>query len=337
MFIVIRDEGSWQDVHGELPGPKTLAHHTYVAAAAGLEKGGTPELAIWNGKDALIAHPYIRRSIPGAQGFDDLRSAYEFGGFWCCPRSPDGVAAAWPAFSQAFADYCRDQGIVSEFVRFHPFIDRAPQLDATYVLSKHADNVVVPLDRPYEEIFAAYHPSKRKQVRQGRRHQLRMSSSDRFDEFVRIYHDNLDRLGASEFYYFPLSFFAAVHEFLDLRLVHDRDGTVCAAHCYLRDGEIVHAFLCHARHDKLALRPNDFAYDGMIGELCGGGARRFHFGGGAPSLAAYKRQFSPLSVSYHTGTRVFLPDVYDRLTAYREAETGKRGNPSGFFPAYRAG
>lgn len=334
MFDVIQDVDSWLNIYHQLPEPKTFLHPNYVRAAATLEEDGHAELAVWVTDDTLIAHPYVRRKIPSAPSHTDIISAFEFGGFWISRFEERETEKAVDNFLCAFDNYCRDQSIISEFVRFHPFLKRPSCLAEIYSVRKHADNIILRLNRPYAEIFASYHNSKQKQVRQGRRQGLQISPSGDLETFVSVYHENLDRLEAAEFYYFPISFFNEIKEFTDLRMVYDADQDLCAAHCYLRDGDILHAFLCHARAPKLSLRPNDYAYDEVIAQsLENFGV--FHFGGGAPSLAAYKRQFSSQSIPYFTGTRIFLPELYEDFTRARNAEN-RQTHVSGYFPAYRA-
>lgn len=336
MFSIIRDEKDWQRIYKRLPAPKTLLHYKYVSAAAALERDGEAELAIWQDGEMLIAHPYIRRVIPQAMDFYDLRSAFEFGGFWHEAEKSPPSAQALEKFDRAFEQYCSDNHIVCEFIRFHPYLPYVSETESSYELSKQAENITIALSQTYDQIFAEYRTSKQKQIRQGQRKGLRISTSNDYDTFVKMYHENLDRLDADQFYYFPTSFFKAVCEFLEIKLIHDADGELCAAHCYLRDGDIFHAFLCHARQEKLNLRPNDYAYDAVISDLVDSPYRHFHFGGGAPSLSAYKMQFSPKTIPYVTGRKIFMPDVYRTLTNTHDTQISRANDTTGYFPAYRA-
>jgi len=336
MFSIIREEEDWQRIYDCLPAPNTLLHYKYVFAAATLEQNGYPELAVWQDDKTLIAHPYIRREIPDAMGLCDLRSAFEFGGFWFGPGNVLPPARALDQFDRDFEEHCSANGIVCEFIRFHPYLPYVSEAESSYELSKPADNVSISLQQPYDKIFSGYRTSKQKQVRQGRRHGLQLSASDDYDTFVKTYHENLDRLNANEFYYFPTSFFRAVSEFMEMKLIHDTNGELCGAHCYLHDGNITHAFLCHARQEKLNLRPNDFAYDSVISDLADSTSQYFHFGGGAPSLTAYKKQFSPVTIPYITGRKVFMPKLYRTLTIAHEARTNRSNHTAEYFPAYRA-
>jgi hypothetical protein len=336
MFSIIRYEEDWQRIYKRLPAPKTLLHYKYVSAAATLEQDGDAELAVWQDGETLIAHPYIRRAIPQAAGFYDLRSAFEFGGFWHGAVDAPPTARALDRFDRAFEQYCSANHIVCEFIRFHPYLPYVSETESSYELSNQVENIAIALNQSYDEIFAGYHTSKQKQVRQGRRHGLRISTSEDYDTFVKTYHENLDRLDADEFYYFPTSFFQAVCEFLEIKLIRDADGELCAAHCYLRDGDIIHAFLCHAKQEKLSLRPNDYAYDAVISDAVNSTYAHFHFGGGTPSLSAYKKQFSSKTIPYVTGRKIFMPDVYRTLTNARQTQIGEPNNIAGYFPAYRA-
>ena len=116
---------------------------------------------------------------------------------------------------------------------------------------------------------------------------------------MRVFHQNLDRIGAQPFYYFPAAFLQAIKAHLHFLFAVDHGGRLCATHCYLEDDEVYFAFLCHGVQDAIGLRPNDFVYDAAIRDAQKRHFQFLHMGGGGPSLMAYKRKFSRMTWPFY--------------------------------------
>lgn len=334
MLSIVTEEREWNEIYAELAHASVVASYPYVRAAALNEPHGRAELAVWRDAAGLVAHPYIRRAIAGSDGLDDLTCAWEFGGFWVSGDSEPGKN--WMlAFGRAFAERCADERIVSETVRLHPFVPTPNGIEHAYYVQHHSRHIVSFLRRPFEEVWSEYRPSLRNKLRQAYSYGLVAAPSRDFETFVRIYHHNLDRLRASPFYYFPRAFFDAAAPMLHLMFIFDPENRLCATHCYLDDGDVRFAFLCHGVSETLRLRPNDFGYDTALREAHRLGRHVFHFGGGGDSLTAYKRKFSTQSVPFHIARCVFRRDLYANLSAAKGQSNEPDVTGSTPFPAYR--
>ncbi|HEY0714820.1 MAG TPA: GNAT family N-acetyltransferase [Polyangia bacterium] len=330
---IITEPADWRDATARVHAPGVLASHEYLAAAATLETDGRAELAVWEDQGETLVHPYVRRPIPQAPGFSDITSAYEFGGLWTSSRDAAVNMRLARGFAEAFASYARKSGIVSEFVRVHPFTDGGLAAHAYEV--RHAANHTVVDTARAQEGRAPYPTTLRQAIRKAERRGLRLEPADDFRPFVTLYHANLDRLGARPYYYFPHSFFERLRGTLALYHVVDPQGRLCAAHVYLRDGARLFAFLCHGVRERLDSRPNDFAYDRVIREAANQGIGIVHLGGGQPSLLRYKTKFSSWTLPFYIGTRIYDESTYRALVVRHEAALGAPVT-SGFFPLYRA-
>src|SRR5262245_3760780 len=335
MLSIIRDQPQWDAWYAKLHRPSIVASYVYVNAAAQLEKDGYPELAVWSGDDQIVFHPYIRRQINGESGLDDLVSAWEFGGFWFDTGNPEYQLRLLKAFSKDFYQRCEDERIVSEMVRFYPLTPLLTAIIDPYHPEYHSEHIVIPLTDPHETLWRGFPSSLRGKIRQAERHRLSVQPSKDIDTFVRVFHQNLDRIGAQPFYYFPAAFLHAIKAHLHFLFAFDHGGRLCAAHCYLEDDEVYFAFLCHGVQDALAVRPNDFVYDAAIREAQQRRFRFLHMGGGGPSLMAYKRKFSQMTWPFFIGRCVFRPDIYTALVAQAQKRLGVDLTKSSHFPAYR--
>lgn len=304
MLQIISDKCAWDRVWGAVESPSVMGSFDYVTAGATLEsRMGEALLCVWEDAGGIVAHPTVRRRIPGGDGLTDLISAFDFGGLWFSPGPAAERARRLAAFEEAYFRWAAGSGAVSEFIRFHPFHAPADLAFSRFRNFLYCDNVFVDLTRPMAEIRAGYRPPRRRQVAQGRRAGLNLVAAEDFGIFYDIYFAGLDRLGAPRRYYFPRGFLESIRFCLDLRYIVAKDGEIVGAHAYIIDGDTALAFLCHSRPEASALRPNDFAYDAMIEEYAGRGLRRLHLGSGAPSLHHYKASYSPDRVPYHLAHR----------------------------------
>lgn len=276
--------------------------------------------------DDIVFHPYLRRPIPQAPDCTDLVSAFEFGGFWCSAGDPVERAALLRRFALRFGEYAAANGIVTEFVRISPFVPSDGLEDGGYVVRHHQDHVAIRLDGGIDAVRRGYSRARGKQVRQGQRNGLALQRVNEPATMRRMLHANLERLEAKPFYFFPLEFLSDLMPFAAVFHILDLEGTVVGAHMYIADGDVLFAFLCHADAEHFLLRPNDFAYDAVIGWAAEHGFRMLHLGGGAEDLLQYKRSFGSDTVPYRQARRVFLPSIYRDLA-------GDEGGA--FFPAYR--
>jgi len=334
-FAILDDPAEWERVRRRLPRASVLSAAAYVRSAARLEGDAVAEAAVLEWDDDVLMHAYVRRPVPGGAGLWDIVSPYDFGGIWSSTTDPARNRDLAAVFAGAFLAHALRAGIVSAFLRIHPSADPGLQEAAGYDLRHHQNNVVIRLDGELAGVRGRYSYARRKQVRQGRENGLTLAFSDDIEGFTALYHANMRRLNAHAFYLFPQAYFEDIRAFLILAEARTGDGTVCARHLYLPDGDTLFAFLCHAHEEARHLRPNDFLYDAMIGEAHGRGFSRFHFGGGADTLYKYKKSFSPNVIPFFHARCIFDNDEYCRLVNKRTSDENGF-SPGNFFPAYRA-
>lgn len=335
-FRLVRAAREWDRLVARTVDRSIVASAAYLSAGAMLEPDGRPELAVYEDSDGMVLHPFISRAIDAKGTWRDLISAYEFGGYWFDTRDAARRARLVENFDRLFRRHCMEHAVVSEFMRLHPMIFRNTGIFGDFDLGGPAEHVIMPLMGDEDQLRAGYHVTRRRQVRQGIANGLTMEKIEDAESFIDVYHDNLNRLEADDYWYFPPDYIAALGDMLTIYLVRDEDGEICGAHCYLDDPPYRFAFLCHGVAAKLDLRPNDFAFDAAAVEAQKAGMQWLHLGGGHPSLLAYKAKFSNVTAPYRWAKRIFLPDVYGQLVSAREAATGLSLQNNGFFPLYRA-
>ncbi len=334
MLSIVNKKSEWDHYQRSLENPCVYNSYDYVKAVESLEEGRA-ELAVFQNNGYFVFHPYVKRKVGFVEGVYDVTSPYDFGGFWFNTREPSLQSGLMISFQKEFSRYCKDKRICSEFVRFYPFNDflSGKQYGEIFI----TENVVVNLKKDIEDIYSGFRSSLKRAIRKAESHRLYQKRITPV-KFLELYHENLKFLGSRGYYFFPLTFLRSIDAYCDILFTgaYDSGGHLCSAHVYLKDGKNVFYYLGASNRQKLPKRPNDFLFWNSIRLFKNSGFERLHLGGGAPSLLNYKQKFSKDRAPYYTGTKIFCPDLYDRLTDFKEKDTGQDLKKVNFFPRYRS-
>lgn len=311
------------------------------------ETDGPSEVFTFKNEYGEIRHTFLLRQIPmqlDGRTLYDISTPYGYGGPIILESTDK--EKLMQSFSEAFADYCRQRGIVCEFVRFH-LTDNTDVRALYYGKTRYVkDNIIVPTDRPYETLWMEYEHKVRKNVKKAREYGLEImieQNMDHIDDFMRIYYDTMNRNEAREYYYFPRNFFEKIAAYIPYNYLFFhvlKDGAIISTELVLISEQYVYSFLGGTDKEFYAMRPNDFLKDEVIKLCVDSGKRGFVLGGGYrvdDGIYRYKRSFTNADpVPFYVGTMIFDPDAYDRLAAERIRQNGGPPEDPDFFPLYRA-
>lgn len=250
----------------------------------------------------------------------DVVTPYGYGG-------PTG-----PNFWDAYEGWARERGAVTTFVRFHPLY--ANHEGAPIHVEELAPTVAWRLDDE-RDLLAGLHFKHRNKVRKAEKAGATVTAATGLGDFVALYDDTMQRLGASAEYRFPSEYWERLAGLGDALVRFDASI----------DGEVVASALCLATppwlHYHLSGTTDPGRSTGASTLVLLEAARwaqerhyeRFHLGGGlggsADSLHHFKARFDPEGlVPAAVGKAIHDED------AYRELSGGQAGY-EGFFPAYR--
>jgi len=140
----------------------------------------------------IIRHMFIKREIPmsmNGQTYYDLITPYGYGGplILECENGKENELAL--EFHERFSQYCRDNYVVSEFVRFHPIVDNARWFGSCYDVSFVRYTVGTDLERsedPLMEFSKSCRSRIRKALREGVTYRITVEPNN-LDSFKRIY------------------------------------------------------------------------------------------------------------------------------------------------------
>ena len=283
----------------------------YVESACLLEPG-EPVLLEHDG--AVFA--LIRRADPV-----DAITPYGYGG----PVGRD-VRAFWSAYES----WCRERGVVTTFVRFHPLYANAH--DAPVHVEPLAPTIAWRLAQ--DDLFAGMHLNHRRAARKARNAGVCVVVEHGVGDFVPLYEETMRRAGAAPFYFFPAAYWAALDRAGVVRFDARLDGSTVASALCLASPPWLHYHLGGSSDEARRLGAMTLLFLEAAAWAKERGYERFHLGGGvggaADSLHEFKRRFDPGGLLEAAVGKV----VHDEA-AYAQLTGGQTGL-DGFFPAYRA-
>lgn len=292
-------------------------------------------------RDIALAPPFTER-IPKGTYFD-LSTPYGYGGFMLEGTADEGAIRR---MSRMYEDCCRDMGIVSEFVRFHPLLNNHVGLEPLYQIIQMGKTITLDLSSS-EIIYANIRKRTRNRIRKAQQYGLSVEmgcSSELFAQFADLYIETMARTGALPYYFFSPAFFERVRVGLpDNAMIFYAvcGGEIAAMELVLHCNGQMHSHLQASRRESQHLSPIPLM---VYTEALWGfehGYRHFHMGGGLGSsedddIFQFKNNFNRSSTTrFHTGRRIFSQEKYDTLLHIRAQESSEEPRP-GFFPGYRA-
>ena len=282
---------------------------------------------------------HFKGIIPEGKYYD-LATPYGYGGWIFEGEWND---AAVNTFSEVYTNWCKDNKIVSEFVRFHPVIENAEYLnDKIYDEIFLGNTVAIQLDDE-EAMWARFSSKNRSHIRVAKKEGVEVRTDDSeeaFDIFRSIYETTMDHDDAASYYYFDREFFESIR--------NDLKGRYTIFTAYLEDRPIASAIMIYAgKYMNYHLSGQLFEYRRYAGTNvilyeasrwgCQKGFEWLHLGGGLGakegSLYDFKKSFYKKGEDkkFFIGRKIFDKEAYDELVSLRENELDE-----GFFPRYRA-
>ncbi len=240
----------------------------------------------------------------------NISSFYGYGG----PISSTCDEAIIANFEESFLEYCRNNSITSEFIRFHPLLGNHKMFNKNIQIEFNRKTVYLNLESCIEDIRKKEISSKcRNMITKANRNELtiRILELDKIIDFVNMYKSNMQRLSAKGFYYFSDGYFMGLREMLAengfLIGVFLKDRLISVG-VFLKYGDYFHYHLAASDKDYLKYAPNNLLLDYAISLAKSNHCKVIHFGGGRTidqkdSLLKFKQSFSTHNASFYVGFR----------------------------------
>ena len=274
----------------------------------------------------------FRGKIPEGRYFD-FATPYGYGGWIIEGEETEGLFSA-------YRQWIQKNGIVSEFVRFHPIVRNHEACRSFYDVIQLGTVVHMDLSSP-EDIWGNIISKNRNVIRKAQKNGVRIYNGrfpEIFEKFRTIYNLTMDKDDAEVYYYFQPEFYASVLQDLPRNAQvfwAEKDGQVIAASIMLAANGRMNYHLSGSLREFSSMAPtNLLLYEAALWG-CANGCKTLYLGGGVgsgeDSLFRFKRAFYKGELNhFFIGKKTYDQAAYDALLGMREPME------SGFFPKYRA-
>ena len=324
--------------------PKSDVYYYPEYADAFRVNGDGEPICIFYEKDGFRAlNVVMKRPVPNPHNNEDLNqycdfvTPYGYGGFLLSDNDPEALAG----FVKAYEKYCKEEQVVAEFVRFHPVINNAHDVDSLYQVIDLGHTVC--MDTSSEEVIFKNITSKnRNMIRKAEKNGVEIrtgNSKELYLKFEEIYNETMRKVDADAYYFFKEDFYDSIREQLkdnSTIFYAVKEDEIIAMSIILFSEGAMHYHLSASKREYQTYAPTNLI---LYKAACWGaqnGMRTFHLGGGLGSredhLYHFKKEFNRgEDTQFSIGKKVFIQDVYDKLCEVVEADPDAT-----FFPRYRA-
>lgn len=303
---------------------------------------GEPQLLFYEDEGLKAIYVYMKRKT-AINGYYDSVTPYGYGGvLFEGDTSKENLEAFW----KAYVEKVKEEGIVDNFVRYHPVLANA-------IPMKQISNVIdlgktVAFDLSSEEVIWTNIISKnRNMIRKAEKNGIEIRHGkglELFKDFKRIYNATMEKDHAEEYYFFGDAFYESIDKDL-----HDNyemfyavlNGEIIAMSIMLFANNQMHYHLSGSMIEYRNLAPSNLLLYKAALWGCEQGFKTFHLGGGVGSgednLYKFKAAFNRNSdYQFSIGKEIFDQNKYDELVAERNSRDKEFNKESKYFPLYRA-
>lgn len=325
-ILTSADEQSWNSIFNDLPVSLRDINYSFDYNLL-YEKNGDGEirLFVFRKDGNIYFYPFLLRKIVvegELTAYKDIETVYGYTG----PISNTSDKIFIEEADQAFREFCTSEKIITEFIRFNPLLQNQRMVDGVAGLQiiSLRDYVAVDLSHTADGIFAAYSAQNRNKIRKAEKvgakividHELK-----NFDSFVSIYLENMERLHATQMYFFSDEFFKGLKALTKKSgvLLHAMmDGQIVGSTIFFKSNQYSHYFLSSATEfGRKNAVSNLMLHEGLLWAKRNG-ATVMHLGGGVSAeekdpLLVFKKNFSDKIVNFCIGKRVHNEKAYAEI------------------------
>lgn len=282
----------------------------------------------------------FHEKIPSETYFD-ISTPYGYGGF-LIEGNEDSHSIR--QLNEIYTTYCKEKGIISEFVRFHPLLNNKFKVKSMYDVRDLGKTITMDLTSK-EEIWNQLSSKNRNVIRKSLKSNVEIhwgKERSLIKKFMELYNETMDRDQAKSYYYFNDEFYES--------LINDMKYNMLIFYA-MYQGEIISMsmiiFSNKKMHYHLSASNREFQHLAATNLLlyeaaCWGyetGLTKFHLGGGLGSaednLFKFKKAFNKESETFFSiGKKIFDTATYKMLLELKE-DTSNTIMDKNHFPEYR--
>lgn len=305
---------------------------------------GEPMLFYYSSEDTRGICVVMKRDIAKCKYFSSLINENEYYDF-ASPYGYGGWLIEGENADRLFEEYnnwCNDNNIVSEFVRYHPVIKNHLSAANNYEITELGKTVSLDLTSS-ETIWNNITSKNRNMIRKAQKNGVKIFNGrhpNLFREFKKIYNSTMNRDSADSYYYFSDSFYESICDDLPYNsqiFFAEYDKKIIAASIMLMTNKYMNYHLSGSLFEYANLAPtNLLLYEAALWGSANG-YKSLYLGGGVGSgednLFKFKKSFyrnDDLN-SFYIGKKIYNNEKYSELVSKRKIYFD-----DSFFPRYRA-
>ena len=337
----IQQTTTWDDIVRGFSNYDVYYLSGYVKAFQ-IHGDGEPQLLYYEADGLKAIYVYMKRKTD-IEGYYDSVTPYGYGGVLF---DGDIAETNLQAFWKAYVEKMKEEGIVDNFVRYHPVLANAVTMKQISTVIDLGKTIAFDLSSP-EVIWENIISKNRNMIRKAEKNGIEIKHGkdlELFKDFKRIYNATMEKDNAEEYYFFGDAFYESIHN--DLNDNYEMfyavlNGEVIAMSIMLFGNKQMHYHLSGSMIEYRNLAPSNLLLYNAALWGCEHGFKTFHLGGGVGSgednLYKFKAAFNRNSdYKFSIGKEIFDQDKYDELVALRAKQDPDFDPESKYFPLYRS-
>lgn len=339
MILKKNEKEKWDYYLKKIKNMDVQYKYEYVRLFAEHEKS-EPILYIYENDYGLVYYPFILRKIEGTEYYD-ITSQYGYGGP-ILNVEKENKELLLKEFRKEFEKYCKENNVISEFIRFHPMLNNHEGLEKHIECLNISNVIYVDLTKDESEIIKSYKYSNRKSINKAIRENINILKENNLDEFLKIYNSTMERNEALSYYRFEKEFFYSITEKLfenNSIFFAKKEEHYISTELVLYSKDFGHSYLGGTDMNYFMFSPNNLLKHEIIKSLKKKGVKYFILGGGykkEDGIYKYKLSFNEDGVlPYYVGKKIHNKEIYNELNIELEKKNPKVKENEGYFPLYR--
>ena len=346
--IKMNSREEWEKIIDIFPNADSYYTYDYVNALK-VHGDGTPCIFLYKKNDKLALNVSMIRNVndlsylkmPKDRMYFDISTPYGYGGFIYNSEFNEEELLE---LSQKYTEFCRENNIICEFVRFHPLIKNYEQGNLIYDTIFIGNTVAIDLDSE-EQIWSNITGKNRNVIRKAIKNDVKIhisNSTKLIPEFMDMYKKTMDRDCASPYYYFEKEYYETLFSRNDDGVnffYADYKNQIISMAIILKKANHIHYHLSASNYEYRNLAATNLLLFEASKWGLKNSCKSFHLGGGVggdpeDSLFKFKKSFNKQATNeFYIGKKIFDEDAYVTVINSIDNNVKLKDN---FFPMYRA-
>lgn len=270
----------------------------------------------------------------------DITTPYGYGGPIV---EGDFVRGRQERFMAELKQYCRQNNIITQFIRFHPLYQNQRWINEICEVTSIKDTITIQTTT-VEVINRNMDGKNRNMVRKAIKYGITViqDKGERLNDFIKIYESTMNKNSAGDYYYFEEEYYEYLKIQMKANVVffYACLGTeIISASIFFYNERYMHYHLSGTLEEyKSMAATNLMLYEAALWGVQRG-IKHLHLGGGlgaADGLFGFKKQFNKNGrLPFYIGRNIFDREAYEKLILLRKKLDSSFDTENQYFIQYR--